>query len=332
MKNLLTGVFILLIIAVGNLTAQPNYQFQKKNRTQLSAVNQLATPTAQCKENFQLSLKKGVVANPNHTKSRKARTQVINGQFHIWANAKMAENDFQWAKFSFTPGYPNAKITGVSVRYTTKANGRNSPKGVYISQTRMIKGPNANRGTVKIDDPKNLYRGGSHTASGTFECGTDTKTVMLKLVMNQGDKIIIHGIVVHFDCVPPIIIDYLCPPNLPNPKIHLAGKEVYQTGGGTFVRYRIPVLNYNQYPDYLFSPDAFLPPCGANNNSSRTWVDIFDEHNNRIYGFCALGKSVNLKSIWFSVKKGEQPPKRVRIVMKDRGCQQEYASNWISIR
>lgn len=325
-------VFALFLFAIGNLTAQTNFQYVKKNQRPSTVSTFSANPPSQCQSNFNVTLKRGIVANPNHTKSSKVRTQVINGQFHIWAAGVIREQDYQWAKFSFKPGFPDKKIKGVTVKYSIRPNSKSGKKATYISQTRMIQGPTANGGTVRIDDGQNLFGAGSHRANGDFQCGNDMKTVMLKLVMQPGTKIVIHSLTVHFDCIPPVIVDYFCPQGLPNPTIQLAGKEVYTTSGGTFVRYRIPVMNHHQYPDYLFAADSYLPPCGANNNSSRTWVDIFDENNNRIYGFCALGQSKNLKNIWFAVKKGENPPKRVRIVMKDRGCQKEYPSNWISIQ
>jgi hypothetical protein len=109
-----------------------------------------------------------------------------------------------------------------------------------------------------------------------------------------------------------------CAERYPNPTI----KFDHEDAEG---RIYIPVVNWSAYSDDLFRKAPELPPCGANANSARTWVDIFDaDTNSRIYGFCAFGTKADLKSIWFkpSVKKG-----RVYIVLDDRACKRQYKSN-----
>ena len=59
--------------------------------------------------------------------------------------------------------------------------------------------------------------------------------------------------------------------------------------GGQYTRYLLAVVNRAAYPADLFQVASDLPPCGSNSNSARTWVDIYDQDDNRIYGFCALG-------------------------------------------
>ena len=78
------------------------------------------------------------------------------------------------------------------------------------------------------------------------------------------------------------------PPPLPNPVLFLVTQEYYTAGGTDFVRYRYDVMNKDAYPAEMFAPAPGLPPCGANKNSSRSWVDIFDSRGKRLYGFCAL--------------------------------------------
>lgn len=90
-------------------------------------------------------------------------------------------------------------------------------------------------------------------------------------------------------------------------------------------RIYIPVVNWNVYPDKLFSEAPGLAPCGTNTKSARTWVDIYDAANNdRLYGFCALKKSEDLKEIWFmpSARSG-----KVYIILNDRKCGKTYKSN-----
>jgi hypothetical protein len=90
-------------------------------------------------------------------------------------------------------------------------------------------------------------------------------------------------------------------------------------------RVYIPVTNWSVYPNQMFRKAPDLPPCGANTNSARTWVDIYDaDTNTRVYGFCALGSNNDLKGIWF---KSTAKSGRVYIILNDRACQKKYRSN-----
>jgi hypothetical protein len=118
------------------------------------------------------------------------------------------------------------------------------------------------------------------------------------------------------------------PQSLPNPILFMTGQEYYTVGGNNFVRYRYDVLNKAAYPAALFAPAPGLPPCGANANSSRTWVDFFESRTNRrIYGFCALGNPNDLGSIWFALPEGQVPPSYVYIEIIDRQTNTRYRSN-----
>jgi len=117
------------------------------------------------------------------------------------------------------------------------------------------------------------------------------------------------------------------PPPLPNPVLYFIGQEYYTTGGNALVRYRYGVLNSSSYPDAMFAAAPALPPCGSNANSSRSWVDVFDQRGKRLYGFCALGKSENLNTIWFSGPEGDVPPSWVYIEINDRQTGTKYKSN-----
>jgi hypothetical protein len=113
----------------------------------------------------------------------------------------------------------------------------------------------------------------------------------------------------------------------PNPVLYLTTLEYYSTGGKDWVRYKYAVDNFTQYPDAMFAPAPSLPPCGANTNSSRTWVDFFDSRGKRLYGFCALGKAADLNGIWFAMEDGVVPPSYVYIEMNDRQTNTKYKSN-----
>lgn len=114
---------------------------------------------------------------------------------------------------------------------------------------------------------------------------------------------------------------------LPNPVLYLSATELYTANGQTWVRYRFDVDNKSAYPDAIFAAAPTLPPCGLNTNSSRTWIDFFDQSGKRLYGFCALGKASDLNKLWFATKEGEVPPSWVYIEMTDRQTNLKYKSN-----
>lgn len=113
----------------------------------------------------------------------------------------------------------------------------------------------------------------------------------------------------------------------PNPILYLTGLEYYSAGGKNWVRHRYDVFNKDQYAADLFAAAPNLPPCGANTNSSRSWVDFFDQTGKRLYGFCALGNPSNLGSIWFATEEGTIPPSWVYIEIIDRQTNTRYRSN-----
>jgi hypothetical protein len=113
----------------------------------------------------------------------------------------------------------------------------------------------------------------------------------------------------------------------PNPVLNLTGTEPFSAGGKDWIRYQYDVLNKADYPAELFAAAPALPPCGANTNSSRTWVDFFDQRGKRLNGFCALGNPANLGSIWFAMEEGVIPPSYIYIEMTDRQTNTKYKSN-----
>lgn len=78
-------------------------------------------------------------------------------------------------------------------------------------------------------------------------------------------------------------------PVLPNPILYFLGPEYVQISGKQWIRYRYDVANKDLYPDDMFAKSPALPPCGANTQAARTWVDIYDQAGKRLNGFCALG-------------------------------------------
>jgi hypothetical protein len=116
-------------------------------------------------------------------------------------------------------------------------------------------------------------------------------------------------------------------PPLPNPVLYLTNIEYFTTGGKQYTRYRYMVDNFASYPDSFFAASPSLPPCGANKNASRTWVDFYDQSGKRLYGFCALGKSQDLNGIWFALETEVVPPSWIYIELTDRQTQTKYKSN-----
>ena len=114
---------------------------------------------------------------------------------------------------------------------------------------------------------------------------------------------------------------------LAKPMLYLTGSEYYSANGKNWVRYRYDVLNKDLYPAELFAAAPNLPPCGLNTNSSRSWVDFYDQTGRRLYGFCALGDPANLGKIWFSLEEGVVPPSWIYIELNDRLTNTKSRSN-----
>jgi len=116
-------------------------------------------------------------------------------------------------------------------------------------------------------------------------------------------------------------------PLTPNPVLYMTGTDFFTANGKNYIRYSYDVFNKDQYPAEMFAAAPGLPPCGKNTNSSRSWVDIFDQSGKRLYGFCALGKPDDLGKIWFSLEDGTVPPSWVYIEINDRQTNTKYKSN-----
>jgi opacity protein-like surface antigen len=117
------------------------------------------------------------------------------------------------------------------------------------------------------------------------------------------------------------------PPPIPNPVLVFNGQSFYQVGSVHYVRYSYFVFNSEAFPDTMFAAAPTLPPCGKNTNSSRSWVDLFDQRGKRLNGFCALGKSDDMNGIWFALEEGVVPPSYIYIEITDRQTNTKYKSN-----
>ena len=114
---------------------------------------------------------------------------------------------------------------------------------------------------------------------------------------------------------------------VPNPLLIFVGQEQFERGGKEFTRYNFSVFNRADFPDELFAAAPELPPCGANKNASRTWLDIFDQRGKRLNGFCAFSKHDDLDRFWFALEKDVVPPSWVYLELNDRKTNTRYKSN-----
>ncbi len=133
--------------------------------------------------------------------------------------------------------------------------------------------------------------------------------------------------------IPPFDIPFTpsCNQTFPEPELFFTGKTERTVNGEVYINYSLAINNKEDYPDYLFAASPSLPPCGLNNEASRTWELLYDENDDYIYGFCALSSASQLDGLWFSHKKTDPAPGLVYVVLQDRLCNKEYKSAPIAL-
>jgi hypothetical protein len=114
---------------------------------------------------------------------------------------------------------------------------------------------------------------------------------------------------------------------VPNPVLQPSAKLTYTENDKNWIRYEYEVTNRTSFPAELFAPAPDLPPCGINKNSSRSWLDFYDQNGTRLYGFCALAKPAELGKVWFAVEENATHPTSVYIEIEDRKTKKKYKSN-----
>lgn len=124
----------------------------------------------------------------------------------------------------------------------------------------------------------------------------------------------------------------------PSPQLNLAvtGIEELFIAGVPKTRVSLSITNYGVLSDTLFAPAPYLPPCGSNPNSSRSWVEIYSVFSGRnppppafLNGFCNLPSNEGLTGLWF-VANSNQIPQKVVVVVTDRKLNKRYASTCIN--
>ncbi len=118
---------------------------------------------------------------------------------------------------------------------------------------------------------------------------------------------------------------------LPAPVLKATGAEVQDAGGTQLVRIFFSVSNRDAYPAELFEEAPDLPPCGINEISSRTWVEVNDGEGRALGVFCALRGPGALARLWVIVRASEPLPERFYIVLRDRRMKKRYESIAVSV-
>lgn len=105
---------------------------------------------------------------------------------------------------------------------------------------------------------------------------------------------------------------------MPRPKLKLVSvTDGTSTAGPTKV-YEVSVENHAEYDDDLFIATSVLPPCGKTTNASRTWVNIYNEVDLRLYGHCVIKTNSELASLKFILPANKPQPKEIFIDFVDR--------------
>lgn len=119
--------------------------------------------------------------------------------------------------------------------------------------------------------------------------------------------------------------------NLPKPKLKLAGVADGVNNGSAVKVYEIEVVNRADISDEFFIAAPVLPPCGNNTNASRTWINLYDERDVRIHGWCTIRSNGELAGLRFMILASDQQPKKLFIDLVDRAEGRVLRSNKITI-
>jgi hypothetical protein len=118
---------------------------------------------------------------------------------------------------------------------------------------------------------------------------------------------------------------------LPKPKLRFVGKVESTTRDLRLFNYELEVVNREDFDNELFVPSPALPPCGRNTNASRTWINIYNEKGERLYGHCAVMANEGLASVRFSVPARRPQPKKIFIDLVDRFEERIVRSNTVTV-
>jgi hypothetical protein len=123
------------------------------------------------------------------------------------------------------------------------------------------------------------------------------------------------------------------PRALPTPVLAVTGRKVNPAVPDGPAVFGLSITNWAEFPPEYFEPAPDLPPCGANTNASRTWLDIFDaDTKQRLYGYCALSVPEMMAKLSLSVTALQDPPTHLYVTLTDRRANVVRTSNVVDTR
>ena len=118
--------------------------------------------------------------------------------------------------------------------------------------------------------------------------------------------------------------------DMPKPKLGFVRVTDVEVNGRPFRMYEIEIVNRAEFANELFAPSQDLPPCGLNNNSSRTWIEIYTEKG-RIYGHCGIHVIEELSSLKFNIPADAKQPVKIYVDFVDRREGKIVRSNKVNV-
>jgi len=118
---------------------------------------------------------------------------------------------------------------------------------------------------------------------------------------------------------------------MPKPELRFVRVEDHTTNGNRVRTYTIEITNSSEFSDELFAASPDLPPCGKNENSSRTWINIYGNGGKRIYGWCGIHSNSELSLLKFNVFADATPPTEFFVDFVDRRKGKIVESNKVDI-
>ena len=119
----------------------------------------------------------------------------------------------------------------------------------------------------------------------------------------------------------------LPPVSIPAPQIAFLKQESWSKDGRNWVSYYYELVNRDAFPAVFWTPAPSLPPCGANTNASRAWLDIYDASGARLNRYCAEKSTAQFAHFAFTLEQGKAPPPTVYVTITDRFTGRVLTSN-----
>lgn len=90
--------------------------------------------------------------------------------------------------------------------------------------------------------------------------------------------------------------------------------------------------NLERLPVDVFAPAPDLPPCGANSNSSRAWIEIVEANSGQVLQLVCDARDLNdLQSVRLEIETSEPLSLSIRVVVNDRQTGKLYVSETVLV-